>query len=90
MSKFIILFVVGYIVYRMLKSWIGQGTQTRRQTTGPGASGQIDDVMVKDPFCEVYFPKRNAVVLNRNGSELYFCSTECRDKYLSLESKENE
>jgi YHS domain-containing protein len=45
--------------------------------------GKIDDVMIKDPFCEAYFPKRNAVHLNIDGEDLYFCSTGCKDQYIT-------
>ena len=47
----------------------------------------IDDVMVKDPQCGVYFPQRNSIVVSKNGENLYFCSTECRDKYLNPAKK---
>ena len=42
----------------------------------------VDDVMVKDPFCETYFPQRNGIKRVIGGQTYYFCSTECRDKYL--------
>jgi hypothetical protein len=55
---------------------------TKKTVSGKEAS-QIDDVMIKDPYCEAYFPKRNAVHLNLNANDLYFCSEECRDKYIA-------
>jgi YHS domain-containing protein len=48
----------------------------------------VDDVMVKDPHCGVYFPKRDGIRLELNGEELFFCSTECKDKYLADRSKQ--
>jgi YHS domain-containing protein len=59
-----------------------------RQAAGRSV-GQVDDVMIKDPFCEAYFPKRNAVHLNLDGKDLHFCSVECKNKYLATLS-ENE
>jgi YHS domain-containing protein len=49
-----------------------------------GASGQpgIDDIMVKDPFCKVYFPQRQGIRATIHGVEYYFCSKECRDKFI--------
>jgi hypothetical protein len=55
---------------------------TKKTVSGKEAS-QIDDVMIKDPYCEAYFPKRNAVHLNLNANDLYFCSKKCRDKYIA-------
>ena len=81
MIRFIILIVVGYIAYRALKSWMFPDDSSSKSVSGKTAS-EIDDVMIKDPFCEAYFPKRNAVHLNLNGKDLYFCSTECKTKYV--------
>jgi YHS domain-containing protein len=50
-------------------------------------AAEIDDVMIKDPFCNVYFPKRDGVRLNLDGKDLYFCSAECRDKFMAAHSK---
>ncbi|CAN2039822.1 hypothetical protein GMMP15_1490006 [Candidatus Magnetomoraceae bacterium gMMP-15] len=43
---------------------------------------EIDDVMVKDQCCGVYFPKRECIETTINGQIMYFCSTECRDKFI--------
>jgi YHS domain-containing protein len=43
--------------------------------------------MIKDPFCEIYFPKKDGVHLRIDGKDLYFCSEECRDKFLEKYSK---
>jgi YHS domain-containing protein len=86
MIRIIVLAVVAYIFYRALKSWMFPSPDTSKSVTG-NRIGKIDDVMIKDPFCEAYFPKRNAVHLNFNGEELYFCSTECKDKYVKTHSE---
>jgi len=86
MIKFLILFGVGYLLYRSMKSWMLRNTRPQNNVSGKAAD-QIDDVMIKDPYCEVYFPKRNAVHLNLSGNDLYFCSKECREKYIARQSK---
>ncbi|NIW94249.1 MAG: hypothetical protein GWN20_15540 [Phycisphaerae bacterium] len=60
----------------------------QKKNVSSRANGQIDDVMVKDPFCETYFPRRNAVRLKMNGNVYYFCSKDCRDKYIAQHSDE--
>jgi hypothetical protein len=60
----------------------------KKKTVSGNRAGQIDDVMIKDPYCEAYFPKRNAVHLHLNTNDLYFCSKECRDKYIARQSQE--
>ena len=84
--RFLIILGLIYFVYRAIKSWMLQGGPPKTKVSSE-AAGEIDDVMVKDPYCEVYFPKRNGVHLKIDGKDLYFCSTECRDKFIAARSK---
>ncbi len=84
--RLLILGVLIYICYRSLKSWIGSHTAIKHSEMG-GAVEQVDDVMVKDPVCEVYFPRRNGFRFKMGGQDFYFCSKECRDKYVAAQSK---
>jgi YHS domain-containing protein len=85
MIRFIILAVVGYLFYRALKSWMFPAPDASKPVADKNI-GKIDDVMIKDPYCEAYFPKRNAVHLNFDGKDLYFCSAECKDNYIRAQS----
>jgi uncharacterized protein len=82
MIKLLIIVAVGYLLYRSLKSWMFPDGTSLKNGSGKTA-GNIDDVMIKDPYCQVYFPRRDAVHLRFRGSDLYFCSKECRDKYIA-------
>ena len=88
MIKFLILLGVGYLLYRSVKSLMFPDGSPKKNVPGRGP-GQIDDVMLKDPYCQAYFPRRDAVHLKLSGSDLYFCSEECRDQYVARQSKEN-
>ena len=88
MIKILILLGVGYLLYRAMKSWMFPDARPPKNVSAKRA-GQIDDVMIKDPYCETYFPRRDAVHLNLSGNDLYFCSKECRDKYMARQTKEN-
>ena len=83
--RLIILAGLIYLVYRAAKSWMGTGSYSSERERGP-VTGEIDDIMVKDPFCEVYFPKRDAIRLVFQGKTLFFCSPECRDRFLELQA----
>lgn len=85
MIKFLILLAVGYLLYRSMKSWMFPDARHKKNVSSR-ANGQIDDVMIKDPFCGAYFPKRNAVNLKVDGEVYYFCSKACRDKYTTRQS----
>ncbi len=43
--------------------------------------------MVKDPVCGMYMDYRLAVRLDRGKEALYFCSEECKNKYIAAASK---
>lgn len=86
MIKLIVILALVYICYRALKTWILKSAPPIEQGDRRKPAGHIDDVMVKDPFCQVYFPKRKGVPLKKDGKELLFCSEECRDKYKSKEN----
>ena len=85
MIRFIILVVVGYVFYRALKSWMFPAPDASNKVADKNI-GRIDDVMIKDPYCEAYFPKRNAVHLNLDGQDLFFCSADCKNKYIAAQS----
>ena len=78
--RLLILLGIIYLCYRALKSWMLQAGSPKKTVFDKTAS-QIDDVMIKDPYCEIYFPRKDGVHLRINGKDLYFCSEECRDKF---------
>jgi YHS domain-containing protein len=79
--RLLILLGLVYLGYRALKSWVFKEKLSQPAEFGK-KTGEIDDVMVKDPYCDIYFAKRDGVHLNMNGRDLYFCSKECKEKYL--------
>ncbi len=81
MIKLLIFLVIGYFALKAVKGVLGLGAQTR---TGSSVNqhSEIDDLMVKDPNCHTYIPKREAVLVEQNGEKIYFCSDKCRDAYL--------
>jgi uncharacterized protein len=81
MIRVVILLIVGYIAYRLVRRWLRGRMLTGRMSGEQG--GRIDDVMVKDPQCGTYFPRRDGIVLKGKEGDLLFCCRECRDKYLS-------
>ena len=84
--RLLITIALIYLGYRVFKSWLTPRT-TPRQTFPGRAERNIDDVMVKDPYCNAYFPQRSGVPLTMDGKLLYFCSEECRDKYAALHAQ---
>jgi uncharacterized protein len=78
--KLLLLIVIVYLTYRAVKSWLLRNLQVPGQNAPHNP--KIDDTMVKDPVCGVYFPRREGVELRRNGQVYIFCSEACRDRFL--------
>lgn len=67
-----------WIVQRLLAPLIGR----RRARANPGTSRPTSGKMVKDPVCGMYMDPRLAIRLDFRREELFFCSEECKRKFL--------
>lgn len=83
--RFLILIFLFYVGYRYFKSW--KGRRIRRRPFSDSAERRIDDILVKDPYCETYIPEREALKTKMEGRTVYFCSEKCRRSYLEASSK---
>jgi uncharacterized protein len=83
--RLLIFIGIVYLCYHVLKSRLFPGATGKTVFQHKGR--EIDDVMVKDPYCGVYFPIREGVHLKVDGQDLYFCSKECKDKFMASQSK---
>jgi YHS domain-containing protein len=84
--RLLIILLLLYLGYRALKIWLRNNITIERQRKSRPA-GEIDDVMVKDPVCNVYIPKRHAVSVEIDGEKLYFCSEKCKEEYLKTKKR---
>jgi uncharacterized protein len=82
MLKLLIWITLGYMAYRAVIKWLGGGAHRQSRMPGPNYP-QVDDIMIKDPECGSYFPRRSGVMADVNGNSMHFCSAECRDRYLA-------
>ena len=90
MIRLLIFGALVYLLYRALKSWIFKDLRVESRPAPGGQLQKVDDVMVKDPQCNVYFPKRKALQVTHKGETLFFCSQECKQKYLAGEPPADE
>ena len=77
--RLLIWLIVGFLVYTVFQ--IIRQAITKPPGTPPEKTGRGED-MIRDPECGTYVPRRDAVKTEAKGKTCYFCSTECRDKYL--------
>ena len=87
MPRIIILAVLFFILYWIIKGIFSRPTGKiagkRRNHIG------TEEVMVKDPECGIYVPKRDAIASSFEGQSLYFCSEDCLDRYRMRDKKQS-
>jgi len=76
--RLIFYLIVAYVIYHFLRLFLSPRRPTRRNTNRPEPSG----VMVKDETCNTYLPREEAILEKAQGKDYYFCSQECRQKFL--------
>lgn len=81
--RLLLLIIIAYLAYRAAKLWVMRHLQAPGQNDAHHPS--IDDLMVKDPVCGIYFPQREGVELKRGGQQFLFCSAACRDRFLEMQ-----
>jgi YHS domain-containing protein len=88
MLRFILLSVLLTILFRAVsRLWAGvvRGMRTANPSAGRTDGSHVPQrgvQMVRDPICGTFVVPERAVALSASGGQrLYFCSTECRDKY---------
>jgi YHS domain-containing protein len=69
-----------------IKRLFRPGSRRNAQAPGPGAGPERapqQKETVKDPVCGMYMDPRLAIRQEEGGESLFFCSEECRQKYLA-------
>lgn len=80
--RIIIIGILFYLFYRLLR---GGGKKERAVPPGSGRPEELPahDVLVRDPVCQIYIPKGQALVLQEKDGPVHFCSETCRQAYLA-------
>ena len=90
MVRAVILIVLLYLLYRLIKTVISGPRLDRTRDVGKqGRKERVEDEMVKDPQCGVYVPKREAVTAKVEGEKFYFCSEDCKEAFLETHRTSN-
>jgi uncharacterized protein len=77
----VLILALGYLISNLLfpKRRVSRETRGRRATT-------VTQEMVRDPVCQLYLPRVEAIRRRVRGQEHFFCSPGCLDKFLALRS----
>ena len=85
MFRILIFLLLLLVVRALVARLFGTGRKASGKRSRGGSSGVRDTVrgrMVKDPQCGIYVATDLAVRTRRKNMDLYFCSEECREKFL--------
>ena len=74
----LVLVLVIWLIRRFLGSLLG----APKKAGEPGKSEDTPNNMVKDPVCGMYMDSRLAVRIDKRKEAFYFCSEECKNKYM--------
>lgn len=85
--RFLIYSLLFFFAYRIFRFFIPKKGSTNRETVERDRDG-VDDVMVQDPACGVYLPRRDAVKRRIKGETHYFCSERCAEDFRKGIAKE--
>jgi len=75
---------IAYVIYLFLRVFLSPRRPGGRSPNRP----QISGLMVKDETCNTYLPKEEAILEKADGKEHYFCSQECRQKFLEQRKRQ--
>ncbi len=73
MMRLIIWLLLGYVLYRIVKGYLGQRPKEEERPRGAET--------YQDPVCGVYVTEDDAVIGRMEGERIYFCSMACLEKY---------
>ncbi|MBW1614982.1 MAG: hypothetical protein JRJ49_00295 [Deltaproteobacteria bacterium] len=74
-----------YLCYILLKSrWKSSG---KKSAINKEMEKTADDIMIYDPCCKIYYPKKNCIAFKDKDKILYFCGKECKNKFLEDRKK---
>ena len=85
--------LIAFVVRMVLRLFSGGARPTAAQAGAePSRGGRGDrggrteksvDKLVRDPQCGTYVAEHNSVTASHGGATVHFCSTTCRDAYLT-------
>ncbi len=76
--RFVFFLVAAYVLYLFLRLLLSPRRPSGRSARRPQTSG----IMVKDETCNTYLSREEAILERTEGKDYYFCSQECRRKFL--------
>jgi YHS domain-containing protein len=74
---------LGYLIVKQVATSLGLWPQAPK----PLGKTQGPDVLVQDPVCKTFIPRREALKGEKDGVTYFFCSEGCLKRFLSSDRK---
>jgi YHS domain-containing protein len=79
MSRLLVGLIVGYLLYWVVKK------VARSLGLWPQAPASVEsrepDVLVQDPVCQTFIPRKEALKTEQDGKVYFFCSEGCLKRF---------
>ncbi len=76
------ILIILFIAYLLF--W-PKGSSKRKSARTKKDAGPVK--LVKDPVCGIYIDEREAIKLRWEGKTYYFCSNECKEKFIHMKKE---
>jgi uncharacterized protein len=83
MFPFLIRVLSALLLIWLFRRFLSVLLRASPKTRQSNNSIDAENHMVKDPICGMYMDSRLAVRIDRRNEAFYFCSEDCRNKYLN-------
>jgi YHS domain-containing protein len=82
MFKFLLYLGLGYMAYLIIKP-LARSLGLWPQAPRPVERDQEPDLLVQDPVCKTFIPRREALRTEKGGTTYFFCSEGCLKRFQS-------
>ncbi|MGA7564365.1 MAG: YHS domain-containing protein [Desulfobaccales bacterium] len=72
--------ILGYLIYWVVRK-VAQSLGLWPQAQRPVAKREEPDVLVQDPVCQTFIPRREALKAEKDGKVYFFCSEGCLKRF---------
>ncbi len=72
-----LLVALGYLSLKLISA-----NPRAAQPPGRRSTKIVTEELVRDPVCQLYLPRAEAIERSIRGQELFFCSPACLNKFL--------
>jgi len=82
MFRFLLYLGLGYMAYLIIKP-VARSLGLWPQAPRPVEKDQEPDLLVQDPVCKTFIPRREALRAEKGGTTYFFCSEGCLKRFQS-------